>query len=42
MEEYRRASYDDAVRTLRHHEILERPANLHGVLTFDLAQDGRE
>jgi NTE family protein len=42
MREHWRAGYHDAVRTLRHPEVLERPANLEGVLTFDLAQDGRE
>jgi NTE family protein len=34
MEEHWRVGYHDAVRTLRHPEVLERP--------FDLAQDGRE
>jgi NTE family protein len=42
MEEHWRAGYHDAVRTLRHPEVLERPANHEGVLTFDLAKDGRE
>jgi NTE family protein len=42
MEEHWRAGYHDAVRTLRHQEVLKRPANLDGVFTFDLAQDGRE
>ena len=42
MQEHWRAGYQDAVRTLRHPEVLERPANLEGVFTFDLAQDGRE
>jgi len=28
--------------TLRHPEVLEQPANQEGVLTFDLAVDGRE
>ncbi len=42
MEEHWRAGYHDAVRTLRHPEVLERPSNLEGVFTFDLAQDGRE
>jgi NTE family protein len=42
MEEHWRAGYDDARRTLRHREVLERPANHEGVLTFDLAVDGRE
>ena len=42
MEEHWRAGYHDAVRTLRHPEVLERPNDLEGVATFDLAQDGRE
>jgi NTE family protein len=42
MQEHWRAGYHDALRTLRHKEVLERPANSEGVLTFDLAQDGRE
>jgi NTE family protein len=42
MEEHWRAGYHDAVRTLRHPEILERPADHQGVFTFDLARDGRE
>jgi NTE family protein len=42
MEDHWRAGYHDTARTLRHPEILERPKNLEGVLTFDLAQDGRE
>jgi len=42
MQEHWRAGYHDAVRTLRHPEVLERPGNLEGVFTFDLAQDGRE
>jgi NTE family protein len=42
MEEYWRAGYHDAIRTLRHKEVLERPTNNEGVLTFDLARDGRE
>ena len=42
MEEHWRAGYHDAVRTLRHDEVLERPDNLEGVFTFDLAYDGRE
>ena len=36
------AGYYDAVRTLRHPEVLEQPANEEGVFTFDLAVDGRE
>jgi NTE family protein len=42
MEEHWRAGYNDAVRTLRHPEVLARPGNLEGVVTFDLAEDGRE
>jgi NTE family protein len=41
MQEHWRAGYYDAVRTLRHHEVFERPATLDGVFTFDLAQDDR-
>ena len=42
MEEHWRAGYHDAVRTLRHQEVLERPDNLEGVSTFDVAYEGRE
>jgi NTE family protein len=42
MEEHWRAGYHDARRTLRHPEVLERPKNLEGLFTFDLAQDNRE
>jgi NTE family protein len=42
MEEHWQAGYHDAVRTLRHPEVLERPSGLDGVFTFDLAEDGRE
>ena len=42
MEEHWRAGYHDAVRTLRHPEVLERPDNRQGFLTFDLSRDGRE
>jgi predicted patatin/cPLA2 family phospholipase len=42
MEEHWRAGYHDARRTLRHPEVLERPQNLEGLFTFDLAQDSRE
>jgi NTE family protein len=42
MEEHWRAGYYDAVRTLRHPEVVGRPANDEGVYTFDLAVDGRE
>jgi NTE family protein len=42
MEEHWRAGYNDAVRTLRHPEALERPETMEGVRTFDLAVDSRE
>jgi NTE family protein len=42
MHEHWRAGSHDAIRTLRHPEVLERPTNQEGVFTFDLAQDGRE
>jgi len=42
MRDHWRAGYHDAVRTLRHPEVLARPMSLEGVLTFDLERDGRE
>jgi NTE family protein len=42
MEEHWSAGYHDAVRTLRHPEVLERPTNHEGVFTFDLADNGGE
>jgi NTE family protein len=42
MEEHWNAGYHDAIRTLRHPEVLLRPSALDGVFTFDLAVDGRE
>jgi NTE family protein len=42
MQEHWRAGYHDAVRTLRHPEVLKRPTNHEGVFTFDLLYDGRE
>jgi NTE family protein len=42
MEEHWRAGYRDAIRTLRHPEVLERPADHEGVFTFDLSHDDRE
>ena len=42
MHDHWRAGYYDAIRTLRHPEVLTRPTDLAGVFTFDLAQDGRE
>jgi NTE family protein len=42
MQDHWRAGYHDALRTLRHPEILARPTSLDGVFTFDLQRDGRE
>ncbi|MGD9512184.1 MAG: patatin-like phospholipase family protein [Geminicoccaceae bacterium] len=42
MEEHWQAGYFDAVRTLRHPEVLERPDTPDGVFIFDLAVNGRE
>ena len=42
MQDHWRAGYHDALRTLRHPEILARPTSLDGVFTFDLERDGRE
>jgi NTE family protein len=42
MEEHWRAGYHDAVRTLRHPEVLRRSRTPDGVFTFDLHIDGRE
>ena len=42
MQEHWSDGYDDAVLTLRHPEVLERPTNHEGVFTFDLDRDGRE
>ncbi len=42
MEEHWSAGYNDAVRTLRHPEVLQRPNGDDGVFTFDLAAQGRE
>ena len=42
MQDHWRAGYHDAVRTLRHPEVLTRPTSLDGVFTFDLERDGRE
>jgi NTE family protein len=42
MEEHWQSGYHDAVRTLRHPEVLQRPQEVDGVFTFDLARDGRE
>jgi NTE family protein len=42
MQDHWRAGYHDAIRTLRHPEVLGRPTSLDGVFTFDLERDGRE
>jgi NTE family protein len=42
METHWRAGYHDTVRTLRHPNVLQRPANHEGVAVFDLEQDGRD
>lgn len=42
MEEHWRAGYHDALRTLRHPEVLTRSKTPDGVFTFDLHTDGRE
>lgn len=42
MRDHWRAGHQDATRTLRHPEVLERPTTPDGVSTFDLAQHGRE
>jgi NTE family protein len=42
METHWRAGYHDTVRTLRHPDVLERPANDEGVAVFDLEHDGRD
>ena len=42
MEEHWRSGYNDAVHTLHHPEVLQRPNGQDGFFTFDLARDGRE
>jgi NTE family protein len=42
MREHWQAGYHDAVRSLRHPEVLERPDGLECVRTFDLSRDSRE
>ena len=42
MQDHWRAGYQDAVRTLRHPEVLERPKSRDGIFTFDFHSDGRE
>lgn len=42
MHEHWQSGYDDAVRTLRHPEVLERPESEDGVLTFDVSEHKHE
>lgn len=42
MEEHWKSGYNDAVRTLRHPEVLEPPSRDEGTRTFDLGVDGRD
>src|SRR6516225_11925178 len=42
MEDHWRAGYQDAVRTLRQPEVLERPKSRDGIFVFDSHKDGRE
>jgi NTE family protein len=39
MLEHWQAGYNDAVRTLRHPEVLQRPDNAEGLNIFDLSRD---
>jgi NTE family protein len=41
MEEHWRTGYDDAVRTLNHPEVLQRPDKTEGVRTFDFTKGDR-
>jgi NTE family protein len=41
MEEHWQTGYDDAVRTLSHPEVLQRPDKIDGVRTFDFRQSDR-
>jgi NTE family protein len=41
MEEHWQTGYDDAVRTLSHPEVLQRPDKMEGVRTFDFTQGHR-
>ena len=41
MEEHWKTGYNDAVCTLRHPEVLQRPDEVNGVFTFDLAKQDR-
>ena len=41
MEEHWLSGYNDALRALRHRQVLERPRTPDGVATFDLQNEGR-
>jgi NTE family protein len=41
MEEHWRRGYDDAIRTLNHPEVMQRPDKIEGVRTFDFASSDR-
>jgi NTE family protein len=41
MKQHWRAGYNDAVRALRHPEVLQRPDEVNGVFTFDLTKQDR-
>ena len=41
MEEHWMAGYNDAARTLRHPEVLQRPTSPDGIRTFDITRDAR-
>jgi len=42
MEEHWQAGYNDAVRTLRYPEVLQRHEDAEGVFTFDVEVQGRD
>jgi NTE family protein len=42
MEEHRMSGYKDAVRTLRHPEVVQWPNGQDSFFTFGLGRDGRE
>jgi NTE family protein len=42
MEEHHRSGYNNAVRALRHPEVLQRLHEPDGAFTFDLPRDRRE
>ena len=42
MGDHWQVGYNDAVRSLRHPEVLERHETVEGIFTFDLARDSRD